>query len=244
MLVKKKVAVKRKTINIKFIPTSEDAQNFTEAPVPAKKSIPNWYKKIPNFNVKDLKLNTQNVVTNSNLKMCMPFFDALTGGYIQKTWTDIYINYTDEGIKYASAVFPQIISTRDIVSPKIDSNYYPIEFIWLNQWNTMLPKGYSMLITHPLNRLDLPFITLSAIIDMDNFYHTKIGSIPFFIYKNFTGVIPAGTPMFQMIPVKRKDWNSSVETYNELLIKKLQHKRSSKFYSAYKTFFWVKKNYN
>jgi hypothetical protein len=69
-----------------------------------------------------------------------------------------------------------------------------------------LPKGYSALFTHPLNRFDLPFFTASGIVDAD--YGMGGGGVSFCIDKNFEGVIPAGTPIVQIFPFKRDDWKS------------------------------------
>jgi hypothetical protein len=69
-----------------------------------------------------------------------------------------------------------------------------------------VPKGYSFLITHPLNRYDLPFTTMSAIVDADFGLHG--GQVPFFLKENFEGIIPMGTPIAQIIPFKRDNWIS------------------------------------
>jgi hypothetical protein len=62
-------------------------------------------------------------------------------------------------------------------------------------------------MTHPLNRTDLPFYTLSGIVDSDNYMGE--GKVPFFIKKDFTGIIPAGTPIVQIIPIKTDEvWKS------------------------------------
>jgi hypothetical protein len=36
--------------------------------------------------------------------------------------------------------------------------------------------------------------------------------MPFFIVKGYTGVIPAGTPYAQMLPFKRENWSSELDT--------------------------------
>ena len=79
-------------------------------------------------------------------------------------------------------------------------------FVWSTETVIKTPKGYSCLYTHPLNRHDLPFTTLSGIIDTDSVIHE--GHIPFFIKKDFEGVIKSGTPIIQVIPFKRENWQS------------------------------------
>jgi hypothetical protein len=36
--------------------------------------------------------------------------------------------------------------------------------------------------------------------------------MPFFVVKGFTGIIPAGTPYAQMIPFRRENWESEIDT--------------------------------
>jgi hypothetical protein len=50
----------------------------------------------------------------------------------------------------------------------------------------------------------LPFTTLSGIHDTDGGLHE--GKIPFYIKSDFEGIIPAGTPIMQLIPIKRDSW--------------------------------------
>jgi len=230
-------------MKIIFSPSTKEVERLVEPPVPSKLTVPRWYKQSPSFDSKNIKLDNNKVV-NTTLKMCMPFFDAMAGGYIQKTWTDIFIGVENNDLKYSAATLPSILGVRDSVSIDITDNYYPAEFVWHRQWTAKLPKGYSLLITHPHNRLDLPFTTLSGFIDSDVFYHTPIGNIPFFVYKNFQGVIPAGTPMYQMIPIKRDAWERIIEKFDEEKWSMLNHKIRSKFFNGYRDLFWNKKQYN
>jgi hypothetical protein len=218
-----------------FLPSSKETAIVVEPPISAKKILPDWYKKIPPFDLK----NPQNI----GLKMCMPFFDATTGGYIQRTWTDIYIKRESNLVSYTFAQGPTIIMAREKPSISLTENYYPIEFVWQRQWSARLPRGYSLLITHPHNRLDLPFHTLSGLVDADSFYHTPVGNIPFFIQQGFEGIIPAGTPMYQMIPVKRDNWDSKLLEFDEDETFRLNHIMRRKFYGAYRSMFWHKKTY-
>jgi hypothetical protein len=230
-------------MKIEFIPASKEVELLVEPPRPAKLLIPDWYKKSIPFDFKK-PVFENNQIANTGVKMCMPFFDATSGGYIQKTWTDIHIEPQDDGsVDYRYAQYPEILGHRDKVSVDIGSGYYNVEFIWKRQWTVRLPKNYSILITHPHNRLDLPFTTLSGLVDSDKFYHTSIGSIPFYIKKEFKGFIPAGTPMYQIIPVKRESWESEIVEFNEVDNLKLNHKIKSKFYGAYREMFWTKKEY-
>ena len=230
-------------MEITFIPASKEVEMLTEGPIPAKKVVPDWYKKNPAFDSKNPQFEN-NQISNTSIKMCMPFFDATTGGYVQRTWTDIFIGKQNDSLIYHFAQLPQIMSHRDKVSVELSSSYYPIEYIWTRQWTAKLPKGYSLLITHPHNRLDLPFTTMSGLVDADEFFHTPVGNIPFYVREGFSGFIPAGTPMYQMIPVKRDNWTSKVEPFDEIKTTKLNYQMRRHFYGAYRNMFWNKKHYD
>ena len=125
----------------------------------------------------------------------------------------------------------------------IDESFHKIEFTWERHWAVLLPKGYSGLVVHPLNRIDLPFYTLSGIVDFDMYNHSKIGNLPFYLKKGFTGIIPKGTPMYQIIPIKRNDWIAKEEKFDAIESYKKYKVRASILHS-YKKLFWQKKGFN
>jgi len=220
-------------MNIYFYPSSEDVYKNIQNPVPAKTVISQWYKDIEPSDT-------------LNVKNCIPFLDTMTSGYIQLTWQDIYVEYIDNDLtvytKNETGI--SLFNVRERSDIKIDKNFYNIEFIWNRQWSIKLPDGYSALVTHPLNRYDLPFITMSGIVDFDTYNHTKVGNIPFYLSKDFQGIIPKGTPMFQIIPIKRETWVSKKEIYDEKDWEKKENKRFSIEKAAYKKMFWQKKSFD
>lgn len=232
--------------SIEFIPASEEIELLIEPPSPSKFSIPQWFKDKPKFDTSsEIIFNNEGSVINKELKMCMPFIDAMTGGYIQRTWCDIHIKKVPEGgVKYHWAHSPKPLGDRGGCNVPISNKYYPLEFHWINPWTPKLPEGYSLLITHPLNRLDLPFTTMSGIIDSDKFFHVDSGQYPFYIDHDFEGVIPCGTPMYQMIPIKREKWGSEKIKYDEKDKKKRSYISLKEFWNVYRNYFWQKKKYD
>jgi hypothetical protein len=230
-------------LEITFIASSKETELIT-SPKPAKNYIPEWYKNIKSFYRKTPIFNTNGKLYNPDLKMCMPFLDSLTTGYIQETWCDIYIQKENEEIKFYFSDFPQIINVREKKAIETYNNeFYPIEFEWSIEWINKTPKNHSVLICHPLNRLDVPFYTLSGIIDSDMYYHSPSGNLPFYIKKDFEGLIPKGTPMYQIIPIKRNFWTHKIEKYSINNQKRLK-KQNQVFWEFYKKNFWNKKQYD
>jgi len=199
---------------IKFYPKTKETEKLVEVPEPSKNFVPDWYKKIPPFENNKIKINEKGIA-NKTVKMCVPFSDSFNMGYIQKTWCDIYIENIDGNIKYFYSSYPQIIEHREKTHFPIPQEYYPIEFAWKINWIPQLPDGYSIIYTHPFNRIDLPFHSLTGVVDSDKFKYELDGSHPFFIKNTFSGIIPAGTPFLQMIPIKRESWQMETLMHNE-----------------------------
>ena len=229
-------------MKIEFIPSDEYVELIVSPPKPAKEYIPKWYREHKNINQVDKLYFKEDGDMIKTMKECMPFFDSFNTGYIQETWTDINIGYKNGQITYNYPLGPNILELRNYASVKVSDDYGPEEFAWCTPWIPKLPKGYSVMVTQPLNHFN-SFTTLTGIIDSDTFYHTPFGRIPFYIKKGFTGTIPAGTPMFQFIPIKRESWTLKTIGYNF----KEQTRRDAKirrnFIGSYKNMFWNKKEY-
>ena len=233
-------------MQIEFFPSNKNIELVVPCPKPAKLYIPDWYKDIKVSNEYTFDENGQILNGRDSLKRCMPFFDGLTGGYIQESWTDIYISNKNDGFPdYFFPLGPKIMSHREHTSINFGNLYYPVEFTWYMHWLPKLPKGWSAIVTTPHNRLDLPFRSLTGIIDSDSFYSTgeSGGNYPFYIQKGFNGTIPAGTPMYQIIPFKRENWKSKALKFNES--EQIRNKAKIKKYivNGYKKVHWQKKSY-
>ena len=229
---------------VKLIEFSVDHPNLSP-PRPAKSYIPDWYKKSPMHvdNVKERRVGSPDRRNNKGIKYCMPFLDGLTHGYIAETWCDIQVYRTPTGPQIHWEVDPDPLTNRG----EDGNEFLPIpvghvdrHYIWKNPYGIRTPKGYSCLVTHPLNRFELPFTTMSAIVDSDTYMPP--GNYPFYLHEDFEGIIPAGTPMFQIIPIKRDNWTSKLnEDLNEMGKKRnwLAMARTG----FYKDFLWTKKSF-
>ena len=237
------------TLKIEFIPVSKEAELVVPCPKPAKNYLPQWYKDVLPATEPEFDLSKPGIVVNKNIKSCMPFFDGYTQGYIQETWSEIYIEYKkhDDGthsLQYHSTSGPEIINHRDNNVFQKSDVFYDTEFTWAHQWVPKCPAGYSILYTSPLNHFNLPFRSLDAVVDSDMYYHEYSGKAPFYINKGFSGLIPVGTPMYQMIPIKREDWSSSTLEYDYNANYVRTHMIRKYFMRNYKRLFWQKKNFN
>lgn len=229
---------------VEWIPQTEYASNHVPPPKPAKNYIPEWYKNLTPFSGGQ---HPQICGRRADVteKLCMPLFDTFTTGYIQESWCDIYINIEEDGrisVQQADESIEMIVfrDNKNEIIPK-NRGYVDCHLNWLTSWEPKTPKGWSTYYTHPLNQYDMPFRTIDGVIDTDNWWIG--GNIPFLLQNNYQGIIPAGTPLYQMFFIKRENWKSEIKEYNDKEWKTLYNKVFNNFYGGYRKKMWIKKNY-
>jgi hypothetical protein len=221
------------------------------APGPIMKTIPEWYRKADRF-AKKLDGSFWEGTDKGKVptwKACPAIFDIMGTGYTLKTPCDIEFtqkNNNELSITIADGRYKDFCTPRQSMPQfKNPAGYYDNHFAWFPDWAIETPEGYSVLYSQPFNRFELPFLTTSGIIDNDNV--NLPGSMPFFLAKGFTGVIPAGTPYAQMIPFKRENWKSEIVIENPNKINNKNMKNSMKYRvpdgGVYKNEVWQPRKY-
>ena len=229
------------TSNIIFTNVSNVPEDYK--PTPASISIPSWYKELESY-INGKKKPSGDATTSATIKRCMPVFDAITGGYILYTPTDVFVSQKDEQpwFEWASYGFIQwhpVEQAPNHPNRRSLEGHYP-KFI--NPWGIKTPKGYSDLFTQPFHR-EAPFTLLDGIVDTDD-YDAPV-NFPFVLNDlKFEGMIPAGTPMAQVIPFKRESWEMKIGGAKEY---QAQDRTAAyvrtKFFDSYKDKFRKKKEY-
>ena len=247
--------LKNKTLNIlgksriinviEFRAGDKITEKITDPPVPASKVIPEWYKNLPLYREAGNN-TTRNTDRSTNLtaKACIPVMDAITCGYILTLPCDItFVDEEKLGVRVVWDVSWQVITSHraDQVGNQAPIGFESNPYKWEGRWEIHMPKGYSFLITHPFYRFDLPFITATAVVDGDGY--TRPLNLPFFLSDRFMGTIPKGTPIAQIIPIKREPWNHVVTGHHEDSQYTIDDLKSTIFRS-YKERWWNKKSYN
>jgi hypothetical protein len=229
--------------NNKFNIIFTDVFDFElQKPMLASKFIPEWYKKLESY-MGGEKKPTGEGKTASTIKRCMPVFDAMTSGYILTTPVDIYVTQR-EGAPWYEWPSANAISFHPMEqAPEHPSrNGLPAYPKFMNNWSIKTPKGYSCLFIQPLHR-ETPFTILPGIVDTDNY--TNPVNFPFVLNDpKFEGLIPAGTPMVQIIPLKRNTWEMIYGKEKD----KIQANQTNvtlrkTFFDGYKKLWWQKKEY-
>jgi hypothetical protein len=225
---------------IEFKSVDEISFDICDKPYPASKITPEWWK---NSNVTFNKSNDL-FSEASTFKRCMPILDLLGSGYIVPLHADIEVKTIENNPilswSFVRPVVEQHLPER-VNGIEIPDGYSDSVFKYMTSWTIKTPPGYSCLITHPFGYKKLPFYSFSGIVDSDLFF----GDIntPFVIKNNFSGLIPKGTPMMQIFPFKRDNWESKITQGTSFERQKVMGMLSTKIHSGYKKMFRQKKTY-
>jgi hypothetical protein len=139
----------------------------------------------------------------------------MSSGYIIPLWADVMVEQNDG--------FPEIywktvqdvfglhgLSSREIPAP---TGYDKVVYKYSNCWIPQTPKGYSCLMISPIGYNDLPFKAIPAVVDTDK--STLELVFPMWVKTGFEGIVEKGTPLVQIIPFKRDDWESTFDYYED-----------------------------
>jgi len=211
----------------------------------ASKLLPDWYKNTESYKDK-IKKPAGDGTTTATIKKCMPVFDVMNAGYFLVTHTDVYVSQrkNDKGETQAwyewGAFSPLAFHDKfqAVLHPKVDADIPK----YFNPWGIKTPKGYSTFFTSPAHH-DNVFEALPAIVDTDK-YFAPVNIVFTLGNKNFEGLVPAGTPICQVIPFKRDNWKMEIGKEKDIEIaKNVSSLIQSKFFDAYKTMFRQEKQY-
>jgi hypothetical protein len=186
-----------------------ELESVLPRPIPAVEGLPAWFKSMPQKAFSDT-LQSELLT----LKKCPPFIDAMTYGFLMPLCADLKVEAGafswEESVpggrltNYPRSPIDFHPNSQAAGTPFFEEDSFLIKFN--NFWTIEVPPGYSMLITHPVNRSDLPFLTLSGLVDADRYRDNFINFPSRWLDPTFTGVLPKGTPVAQCVPVHRDTW--------------------------------------
>lgn len=229
---------------IKFVPINKLTEKIIDPPKPASMFVPQWYKKLSPYVDDNIKNHKSRRGLNLTAKTCMPLLDSMTTGYMLTLPCDV--NFVDPKVQGRRAdweVSWKVLGTHieeQVSGIGLPDIYEKSPLKFEGMWSIKVPDGYSLLYTHPFYHYDLPFFTMTGIVDADS-YQNAI-SIPFFIRKDFVGILERGTPIAQVIPIKRETWESQVEKHDPDYEFAVDNLKLTAFRS-YKKRFWHRKKY-
>lgn len=192
-----------------------ELQPLLPRPVPANTALPDWFKTMP-MHVFDADLGFD-VMT---VKKCPPFVDAMAHGWLMPLPCDVDVSGgrfdwdwdlppTLTG-RYSRAPMTLHQNSQAIGTPLFDADAVLVKF---NSFWTMEPEaGWSLLCTHPINRPDLPFTTLTGLVDTEVYADNFVNFVARWRDPDFEGVLAKGTPIAQCIPIRRDDIDYTFDT--------------------------------
>jgi len=214
-------------------------------PVPSSNLLPDWYKNAKSYLNDEKRPNMNEPYVT--VKRCVPVFDAITSGYIivlskdmycEQTPSGPYFHWRSEGENDNSTMITQHNHFQAQGHPDNELGYQlKIE----NPWIIKTEPGYSCMIVPPMHR-DNKIVILPAVVDTDSYYE-KV-NLPFNLKdKNFEGLIPAGTPIAQVIPFKRESYKMEISGLDEDRSLRNQKTIASRLFDAYRNTYWSRKEY-
>ena len=221
---------------IEFILCNKNLEGIIPYPKPASHFIPEQYKKLTKVIDGDVQRPT--------VKSCIPFLDALTGGYIIPFYQDYIIDAKETNFTIIPSMPREVMEyhgkeqlTEEQANGKDRAGKFK------NEWIVVTPPGYSCLFIAPLNRKEERFEIITGVVDTDTYHNTV--NFPFINKKwNQKTLIKQGEPMVQVIPFKREAWKMKAgfrwfqEEHNKSI-----HKLFTSIIDKYKNKFWKKKSY-
>ncbi len=184
-----------------------ELKGLLPTPFPAKRGLPDW--------LKDMATTAASSDAGGEIrtvKQCPPFVDAMAFGFMIPLATDLVVErgrfQWDWDLpastvgRYTRSPIAFHLIEQASGTPLYVEDGAIIKFN--NFWTVELEPGYSLLCGHPFNRAELPFRTLTGLVDAD-LYKDGFTQFPAaWSDPEFTGVLPRGTPIAQCVPVSRE----------------------------------------
>lgn len=188
-------------------------------PRPASKSLPDWLRTMP----AEVAAETLGGEVVRTLKHCPPFIDALSAGILIPLAADLHFSKGEVSWDWEVPPLPETLIARAPVGLHVpeQATGMPAQLAvnavlkFMNFWTLDVPDGWSLLFTHPFNRVDLPFRTLSGIVDCDLFRDGYVHFPALWTEAGYTGTLRRGTPVAQVVPIRRDAAGLTIDVMTE-----------------------------
>jgi hypothetical protein len=181
--------------------------DYLPRPIPARSALPDWLRAMPAK--AHSEIHGRDIRT---VKQCPPFIDAMAHGVAILLPCDITV---DRGSFSWQWNIPEPRTPghpRAPLSFHVAAQFAEAPFAKEGQaalkfnsfWTIELEPGWSLLAMHPVNRDELPFRTVTGIVDADRFNDVGINFPAVWLDPQFSGVLPKGLPIAQCCAVPRE----------------------------------------
>ncbi len=176
-------------------------------PAAARGLLPDWLRAMP--------ANAHSQIHGRDIrtvKQCPPFVDAMAYGVMILLPCDVTVDHgslswawdiPEPGDIGSSARAPELPCSRRNSRTRRLRREGQAAIKFNSFWTIEVDPGWSLFATHPVNRDDLPFRTITGLVDADRFHDGGINFPALWTRPDFSGVLPKGTPVAQCFAVPR-----------------------------------------
>ena len=234
-------------MKIEFLPKYRGLEKIFPHPQSISSLLPEWWKKQKSYLNDDTSVHGGTMLLT--VKKCQAVFDSMTFGYyllcpmdlsIDATGDTLTIDIPNDTREFQKFLLAHHLSEQ-IQEYPIPNNFHKQVIRIHPMWVARTEPGYSCLFINPMHGSKSPLQAIPGLIDTDKY--VSDGYLSFFVEKGFKGIIEQGTPIVQVIPFKRDDWESSLnkEKDSDTQIRAQQLSVRSVFRNGYRKKMWSKK---
>lgn len=190
---------------------------YLPRPLPARAALPDWLRQMP-----PRAMSSTHGAEVRTVKQCPPVIDAMSYGFVIPLPCDVEVR--DGALRWAWDVPAPLVHAH----PRAPVSFHVPEQVegtplhragqtvvkFNSFWTVELEPGWSLFATHPANRDDLPFRTLTGLVDADRFSDVGILFPAIWTDPDFEGKLPRGTPVVQCFAVPRMAPELHVEPFS------------------------------
>ena len=189
--------------DITFLCPPELAGHIPE-PAPSARFLPDWFRSLD----REMGMRDAHGLPALTVRACMPVADVMAQGWIIPTPYDIKtkVDPTTGVLGFEWAEETPFVPVEMHHPAQLGAPRPPFQmampFKFMNPWRVVLPEGWSATFLHPINHFELPFTAFAGTVDCDALDVPV--NVPFFWNAPMPDILlPAGTPMVQVIPFAR-----------------------------------------
>jgi antitoxin (DNA-binding transcriptional repressor) of toxin-antitoxin stability system len=176
------------------------------------------------------------------VKRCPPFLEAMTCGYLVPLPGEVtFTRQASGGLEFRA--MGKIVDTQHPLQVRGSPMQGALIVKFINPWVIKTPPGYSTLFLPPLNSFELPFQVLSGLVETDTYYRPVHFPTLCLLRPGQTVTLKRGTPIAQVIPMKREDWTSQAVAWDAAARQEIEQTMLENRQDFYKDRHWKKKSY-
>ncbi len=252
--INKKEEAPKENVHVEFA-TEVPGLEEIAPPLPASRCMPSSFDSMPlhvkEFNHRDRLDQTSHGA--GTLRRCPGVADYMKIGYILPLWADYIIEYdSGRGELNWSSPSPwakiSFHSISQVEGTDLAAAVRPYRGVikFESPWRVMLPKGYTSLMISPFfDAFTAPYQIVPGVVDHDDFHVSNVLAV-WRLHGSGRLLLRRGTPLAQIIPIKREGFESEVRTMNDGDKKRFEMEKlvNESHQGEYRKTFWKKKHYN